>query len=88
MATRRSASGPLVGMAVSVRPAEWAHLDLAYIDLAVLLAQFLVRLRHGVERHHGTAQVLRGERGALDVKTLLGELRDLRLVHALLLERT
>jgi hypothetical protein len=63
-----------------------AHLDLAYVDLAVLLAQLLVRLRHGVERHHGIAQILRGECGALDVESLLGELRQLRLVHALLLE--
>jgi len=65
-----------------------AHLDLAYVDLAVLLAQFFVRLRHGVERHHGITEVLRGECGALDVERLLGELRQLCLVHALLLERT
>lgn len=65
-----------------------AHLDLAYIDFAVLLAQHFVRLRHGVEGHHSILQVLRGERGALDIESLLGELRKLRLVHALLLERT
>ena len=68
--------------------AGWAHLDLAYVDLAVLLAQLLVRLRHGVERDHGIAQVLCRERGALDVEGLLRELRELRLVHALLLEGT
>jgi len=50
------------------------HLDLANIDLAVLLAQFFVRLRHGIQRHHGIPKVLRGESGTLDVKCLLGEL--------------
>jgi hypothetical protein len=54
---------------------EWAYLDLAYIDLAVLLAQLFVCLRHGVERHHGITEILRGECGALDVKRLLSELR-------------
>jgi hypothetical protein len=64
-----------------------AHLNLTDVNLAVLLAELLVRLRHRVERHHGVAQVLRRERGALDVEGLLRELRELRLVHALLLER-
>jgi hypothetical protein len=64
-----------------------AHLDLAVIDLSILFAQLLVRLRHRVERHHGVAQVLRGEGSAFNVDGLLGELRKLCLVHALLFER-
>lgn len=78
--------GSLKTLPESFRYGHCAHLDLANVDLAVLLAQVLVRLRHGVKRHHGIAQVLRRERGALDVEGLLRELGELRLVHALLLE--
>lgn len=63
-----------------------AHLDLVNIDLSILFAQLLVRLRHRVQRHHGVAEVLCGEGSAFDVEGLLGELRELRLVHALLFE--
>lgn len=64
------------------------HFDLANIDLPVLLAQFFVRLRHGIQGYHGIPQVLRRESGTLDIKGLLGKLCQLRLVHALLLECT
>jgi hypothetical protein len=63
------------------------HLNLVNIDFAILLAQLFICLLHRVKRHHRIAQVLRCKRGALDIKRLLRELRQLRFVHAFLLQR-
>jgi hypothetical protein len=40
---------------------------MAHFDLAILLAQFFARLRHGLARHYGIPYVPCGQCGALDV---------------------
>jgi len=61
------------------------NLDLINVDLAVLFPHLLVRDLHGVDGGHGVPEVVGGERGALHVKRLLCQLRDLGFVHAFLL---
>lgn len=74
--------------ATSSRKIREPHLDLVNVNLSVLLLQLLVCLFHGIHCCHRIAQVLSGERGRLHVECLLSELRQLRLIHALLLEST
>jgi hypothetical protein len=40
---------------------------MAHFDLAILLAQFFARLRHGLARHYGIPYVPCGQCGALNV---------------------
>lgn len=63
-----------------------AYLNLVDVNLAVLLAQFLVRLLHRVHGRHGVPQVLRSKSRGFHVESLLAELSELVLVHTLLLE--
>jgi hypothetical protein len=62
------------------------YLNLVDIHLPVLFLHLLVCHLHCVDGGHRVPQVLSRHRSGLHVERLLGELRELRLVHPLLLQ--
>lgn len=83
----RNACSETVINVETMRPREkGAHLDLIYINLAILFSHLLVRDVHSIECSHRILEIFCHEGSGLHVEGLLSELRQLRFIHALLLE--
>ena len=76
-----------VGHVVGFDDVRCTDLDLVDVNLSILFLQLLVSLLHSIDGGHSVAKILRRKGSRLHIKCLLDQLRKLRLVHPLLLQR-